>query len=114
MEIRFVGNAEDMLKVVGTVTLLDNERGIHMPLPGENDDLSLSSINIQRIVYGANESGNRFIETVSTKEGNWPVYGEASLPEILTFAKKALEDLPDSKWTKELHEFSQKLEEALK
>ena len=114
METRFVGEVDDMLKVVGTATLLDSQRGIYMSLPEQIDDPNTSSIDIHRIVYGANKSGKRYIETVSTKEGNLPVYGEASLPEILTFAKKAVRDLPDSEWTKELSELAQKLGEALK
>lgn len=114
METRFVGEVEDMLKVVGTVTLLDNQRGIQMSLPEQNYETNTGSIDIQRIVYGANESGKRYIETVSIKDSNRPVYGEASLPEILVFAKKAAQDLPDSEWTRDLCGLAQKFEEALK
>lgn len=39
--------------------------------------------------------------------------GEASIPEILTFARKAVQDLPDSIYTKELHALSLKLKAVL-
>ncbi len=113
METRFVSEINDMLKAVGEVTFLPNEKGIYMSLP-DGEGSNGKSFKISRIVYGETKSGNRYIETVSTKEGNWPVYGEASLPEILVFARKAMQDLPDSVWSKDLFALAQKFEEALK
>ena len=111
--MEFVSNIEDMMKVVGTVMPLGDHKGIYMALPEQMDGEG-SPLDIHRIVYGETQSGKKYVETVSTKNGNWPVYGEASLPEILAFARKAVQDLPDSEWTKELHELSLRLEAALK
>jgi hypothetical protein len=110
--MEFVSNIEDIMKVVGTVKPLGSHKGIYMALPEQ-----ILSFDIHnRIVYGETQSGKKYIETVSVKDGAQPVYfyGEASLPEILAFARKAMQDLPDSEWTKELHELSLKLEAALK
>jgi hypothetical protein len=112
--MEFVSNVEDILKVVGTVKQMENGAGIYMALPDDTSVDNDRNVEIHRIAYGKTQSGKRYIETVSSVDGNWSVYGEASLPEILAFAKKSLQDLPESDWTQELHKLSLKLEEALK
>ncbi len=104
METRFVGEIDDMVKVAGEVNLLPNGKGISMSLPE----------GVSTVVYGETSSGKRYLETVLEMRDNFPVYGEVSLIEILTFARKAILDLPDSEWSKDLFLLAQKLEEALK
>jgi hypothetical protein len=111
--MEFVSNIEDMLKVVGTVVPTGNRTGIQMSLP-EEVDCKEEPLSIHRIVYGTTESGKRYIETISMKQGSWPVYGEASIPEILAFAKKAEIDLPESEYTKELSRLASWFKAALK
>ena len=98
-----------MLKVVGEVSLLPNGIGIQMELPPQSGDPQ----NFHKIVYGQTNSGKRYIETQSLENGNWPVFGEASIPEILTLARKAIKDLPTSRYTAELYAFTLRPQEAL-
>ena len=104
--MEFVSVVKDMLTVVGDVTLLDNEKGIQMELPPGRDEIS-------KIVYGHTSAGRNYIETVSLTNDVWPVYGEASLPEIMAFARKAQQDRPHSVFTKELVEIVRNLELVL-
>lgn len=110
--MEFVSNYKDILAVVGEVRLTPNGKGIQMSLPEQSDDKN-ATFRISRIVYGENQSGKRYIETVASKNGNFPTYGEASIPEILALAAKALEDLPHSKYTMELFELSERLKTTL-
>jgi hypothetical protein len=110
--MEFVSNVEDMLGVVGKVRSATVGRGIYMALP-EQTGTSDGGLIIHRIVYGLTESGKRYIETISSENG-FPTYGEASIPEILVFARKAAIDMPESEYTRELCAFAQKIEAALK
>ena len=109
--MEFVSNVEDLSTVVGEVSLSPNGRGIQMDLPPQSGDEN----DIHRIVYGQTKSGKRYIETVSLllKDENPPVYGEASIPEILVFAKRAFKDLPESLYTTELRILALRLVGAL-
>ncbi len=106
--MEFVSNVDQMLEVAGDVMLLESDKGIQMELPEQMGESSIS-----RIVFGTTKSGKRYIETIAMKDGNWPVYGEASIPEILVFAKKAELTFPDSRHTKELSRIAQKIKEVL-
>ncbi len=107
--MEFVSSVKDMLNVCGEVRPLDNHRGIWMSLPEQQ----FHDSSIHRIVYGMTKSGKKYIETISNKNGNWPVYGEASIPEILVFARKAIKEMPDSQYAKELYVLGLRIEVAL-
>ena len=110
--MEFVGIVEDIVKVVGTVEPLQNNKGIQMSLPEDTTDQP-GGFYISRIVYGETSSGKRYIETQSNKGSNWPIYGEASIPEVLAFAKKAVIDMPGSIYTRELYVLACHLKVAL-
>jgi hypothetical protein len=99
--MEFVSRYRDILRVVGTVEPTRGGRGIQMSLPEESDEMN-ATYRISKIVYGDTESGKRYIETVSSKNGEFPTYGEASIPEILAFAYKAMRDMPESHYSQEL------------
>jgi len=103
--MEFVSNVDDLFKLTEQVGLLPNGKGIQMELFGQS-----AVGDFSRIVYGETKKGKRFIETVSMVNHTWPVYDEASIPDIIAFAKKAKIDLSDSKYTKELLIIAQKLE----
>lgn len=106
--MEFVSNTKDMLSMVGNVVPRTDGPGIQMPLPEEMGDRSV----ISRIIYGKTASGKRYIETISNKNG-FPTYGEASIPEIIVFAKRAMLDMPESPFTPELVILAVKIDQVL-
>ncbi len=111
--MEFLNNVQDMLSVAGEVTSWENKKGIQMELPDQVDSKS-RPFNISRIECGEGKDGETFIRTVSNKGGVWPVYGEPTISEILTFSKKAMQDLPDSEYSAKLYILSLSIEKALK